>query len=424
MVLIMVIYLVMKGYWTRFVSGVVLANASLDIAFHDTYYVVALQQSLQKMGQDIFIYSEIDYMLGTMLLVNYLLFILYYHLWNRLDLSGSFNLLLNSENNNYTTYYDNKYSNNVNIQSAENCKGFSETIRQLFKSKYFIKRILDIPDEKFCSWLAGVIDGKGIFDIRKDKITRNLILKSVKIKVNNRDIRILIRIQNILHMGRIIKNRNIFFSTYIVSTNREMYFLIKLLNGKLRIKSNSLKKVCTLYNVNYIEPDYNIIPYDPYFSGLIDTKGSICFNFNCNRIECNLELKYNNYTSKLILDQVVPYYIPSRLIRKNKLSRSLPSSECNKSLIFKFQKAECMWWLYDYFKVNRLYSDYKFYRITQIKRFIEIRDYKYSDFYSIEYIIFSTFLLKWVIRENRDWFKISFLKYLTLNKEIVQKFFI
>ena len=69
-------------------------------------------------------YSAIDYMLETILLVNYLLFIFYY-LSMKLDQSGSFNLLLNSENNNYTIL------KNRNIQSAENCKGFSETIRQL-----------------------------------------------------------------------------------------------------------------------------------------------------------------------------------------------------------------------------------------------------------------------------------------------------
>ena len=31
--------------------------------------------------------------------------------------------------------------------------------------------------------------------------------------------------------------------------------------------------------------------------------------------------------------------------------------------------------LYNYFMVNRLFSDFKFYRVTQIKKFIEIRDF-------------------------------------------------
>ena len=77
-------------------------------------------------------YSAIDYMLETILLVNYLLFIIYY-LSLKLDRSGSLNLLLNSENNNYTIFS----LENMNIQSAENCKGFSETIRQLSDSTIF-----------------------------------------------------------------------------------------------------------------------------------------------------------------------------------------------------------------------------------------------------------------------------------------------
>ena len=47
---------------------------------------------------------------------------------NILKLSGSFNLLLNSQINNYAAIN----LNNTDIQSAENYIGFSETIRQLF----------------------------------------------------------------------------------------------------------------------------------------------------------------------------------------------------------------------------------------------------------------------------------------------------
>jgi len=50
-----------------------------------------------------------------------------YYLIKFLNASGSFNLLLNSKTNNYNIYFK-RY---MNIQSAENCKGFSETIRQL-----------------------------------------------------------------------------------------------------------------------------------------------------------------------------------------------------------------------------------------------------------------------------------------------------
>ena len=87
-------------------------------------------------------YFAIDYMLETILLVNYLLFIIYY-LSNILDGSGSLNLLLNSENNNYTIYshftsliINEEKEKCMDIQSAENCKGFSETIRQLSVVSY------------------------------------------------------------------------------------------------------------------------------------------------------------------------------------------------------------------------------------------------------------------------------------------------
>ena len=109
-------------------------------------YVVA------QMGLNIN-YSAIDYMLETMEMINlvyYLLLMLNYYL-SKIDAARRNNLLTISSKNNNIHFAFNNINKCVNIQSAENCKGFSETIRQLSNSS----------DIEFYSWLAGIIDGDG-----------------------------------------------------------------------------------------------------------------------------------------------------------------------------------------------------------------------------------------------------------------------
>jgi len=159
-----------------------------------------------------------------------------------------------------------------------------------------------------------------------------------------------------------------------------MLFLIKHLNGLIRLKVPAFKEACLLYNIDYKEANYNIELYDPYFSGLVDTDGSIVFNYAGNRIECNLKLKYNQYTSKLNFDSTILNCKPYILTRR-------------KSIAFKFQNVNSMLFIYDYFMHNRLYSNMKFYRVTQIKGFIDIRKYKYFPVFSLEHKIYSNFVL-------------------------------
>ena len=59
-----------------------------------------------------------------------------------------------------------------------------------------------------------------------------------------------------------------------------------------------------------------------------------------------------------------------------------------------------------YFMKNRLYSDFKFYRVSQIKNFIEIRN---SEFDSVEFNIYSDFVLNWIQYINPLWTKVPLL---------------
>ena len=65
-----------------------------------------------------------------------------------------------------------------------------------------------------------------------------------------------------------------------------------------------------------------------------------------------------------------------------------------------------------YFMKNRLYSDFKFYRVSQIKKkFIEIRN---SEFYSVEIKIYSDFVLNCIQYRNPLLNKGSFVNKLSI----------
>lgn len=340
-------------------------------------------------------YFATDYMLETVLFGYCLLFINTSYLY-KLDVSKN-NILLSSQNNNITIS-----SKLMNTQSAENCKEFSETVRQLPNNE----------DYKFWNWFAGIIDGDGNFDIRT--INNKRVIKQIRIKLHNRDVRILTRIQNYLHMGRIIADKNKPYSIYVVSTKETMVHIIKNINGLIRLKIPGFKEACSLYNIEYIEANYNIGLYDPYLGGLIDTDGSIVFNYAGNRIECNLEFQYNEYTSKLNFDNTILNCKPTIICRKK--SSKLQGSKDFTSIAFKFQNVNSMLFIYDYFMHNRLYCDMKFYRVTKIKPFIEIRKYKTSPKYSIEHKIYSNFMIDWFKYENPLWYKVPCVnKYLLYN---------
>ena len=342
-----------------------------------------------------------------MLLGYYLLFILNYYLF-KIDANGSYNLLyMNSENNNKPALFNNYNIKYTSIQSAENCKGFSETTRQISKK---INNCHTWPDEdksdyKFINWLAGVIDGDGNFDIVK--LNSKLVLKAIRIKLHNRDVRVLTRIQDGLHMGRIRADKNKPHSLLIISKKEEMLLLINKLNGLIRIKVDGFQKACGLLGVEYIEANYNIEPFDPYFAGLVDTDGTIIYNYNGNRIECNLEFKYNDHSKKLNFDNVIPNYKPSILLRKHKASSH--SGILHNSIAFKYQTVKGMVFLYDYFMKNRLYCDFKFYRVSKIKQFIIVRDYKNDAKNSVEFKIYSDFILDWIQYKNPIWYKVPFV---------------
>jgi hypothetical protein len=168
----------------------------------------------------------------------------------------------------------------------------------------------------------------------------------------------------------------------IISKKEEMLFLINNINGLIRLKVDGLKKSCDYLSIKFKQANYNIEPNDPYLSGLTDTDGTIVFNYSGNRIECNLEFEYNKYTSRLNLDNVIPNYKPAVLLR-----------ESRNSISFKYQNVKDMIFLYDYFMENRLYSDFKFYRVSKIKQFILVRDFKNEPKDSLEFKKYSEFIL-------------------------------
>jgi hypothetical protein len=61
-------------------------------------------------------------------------------------------------------------------------------------------------------------------------------------------------------------------------------------------------------------------------------------------------------------------------------------------------------WKIDYIQI------FKFYRISKIKKFIEIREFKNEPKESFEYKIYSEFILDWIQYKNPLWQKVPFVE--------------
>lgn len=191
-------------------------------------------------------------------------------------------------------------------------------------------------------------------------------------------------------MGRIKKINGKPYSLFIVSTIAEIKLIINMLNGKIRLKVESFKYSCSYFGIEFKESNYKLKPFDNYLAGLIDTNGSIIFNYPSNRIECKLEIKDNEYSSRLNLDDVIPNYKPAVMLR-TKISIST-----YKSITFKYQTVGGMIHLYNAFLKMRLYSDIKFYRVMKIKGFMEVRSYSKFPKKTSQFKKYADFLIDWI----------------------------
>lgn len=66
--------------------------------------------------------------------------------------------------------------------------------------------------------------------------------------------------------------------------------------------------------IKFIQANYRLKPFHAYFAGLVDTDDSIVFNYNSYRIICVIEVKNNEYSIKLCLDDLIPGQNPYKLI--------------------------------------------------------------------------------------------------------------
>lgn len=250
--------------------------------------------------------------------------------------------------------------------------GSSETIRKLS------------VQEK--DWLAGVLDGDGNFDIRLMDNKRRA-LKQIRITQHPRDARVLYRVKELL--GGSVKVKGGKYLLWSISKKASMINCLNQINGRMRLKIPGFKEACALMNIAYIKADTTIPENSAYLAGLVDTDGSIVLNFKANRIDLSLEFQQNSYSETLDLTKVIPGTQPNvlKLIKRNQNKEKIFYS-----IRFSYQTVEGMSYVYNYFKLNRLYNDFKFYRAMQIKRFIELRALNNSPRDSPEYKIYWEFL--------------------------------
>ena len=366
------------------VTGVALSNGGLDIALHDTYYVVAQMGRVVRNN-----YNDAHYMLETLdyylqaVIIGTILYLFSQQNKETIKstLASASASVLNSKN-------QDKDSQSAGNETLEKEIGSSETICALSDNE----------------WLAGVIDGDGNFDIRT--VDNKRVLKSIRVKLSVRDARIVYRIRNMLHIGRIrAEGPNLVM--YVVSDKAGMTTLVNRINGHIRIKVPGMMEACKTLGIEYQTATPKVPRNSSYLAGLLDTDGSLVLNYEGNRIEMAFEFSQNEHTLALDLSEVIEGISPS--VRKFE-KRNQSVGKIFYSIRFVYDNVTHMEPIYRYFKTHRCYSDFKYYRAMKIKRFLELRAYKGYPTDSVEYKLYNALLKDFITHLNEGKPIPSFIK--------------
>ena len=198
-------------------------------------------------------------------------------------------------------------------------------------------------------------------------------------------------------LGGSIRVKGKKYLLWSISSNSLMINCLNLVNGRIRLKVPGFREACSLKEISYIQANYVIEENSAYLAGLIDTDGSVVLNYTGNRIDLLLEFQQNEFSLKLDLSRV----IPGAVVQVYELDkRNQTRDKVYYSKRFVYQSVENMLPVYNYCKLNRLYNDFKFYRVMQIKRFLELRAFKNFPTHSPEFKLYFNFVKTFVSHMN------------------------
>nr|QOU12312.1 ORF239 [Hoilungia sp. H23] len=231
--------------------------------------------------------------------------------------------------------------------------------------------------------------------------------------MSNRDLNVLNRVKNFVQCGRVVKSNPPTTSSFICSNSIGISKILNLVNGHMRLKVYNFQIACESLGIEFIPANYTIERDSAYLAGLIDTDGSIVFNFPGNRIELNLE--FRNYKESNILD--LSEVIEGGNCKKLELTKTnQDEGKIFMSVRYSYNTVKNMMPIYNYVKNNPLHCSFKLARCMKIKEFMNIRKYNKASWDSIEYQIYSDFVLDWISYLNPNWKNIPFVKKLNPSK--------
>lgn len=208
--------------------------------------------------------------------------------------------------------------------------------------------INNLKNVAFKEWLAGLIDGDGYFLLSKNGYN------SCEITMDARDKKVLYLIQH-MYGGRVKQVSNAFAFKYKLRNRTGLIALINDVNGLIRNPARLLQmnKLCVKFNIELKYSD-NLVFNNGWFSGFIDSDGSIYYNESSGQVFIGISQK-----NKYLLEPLIPIY-------GGRVDISSPKIEAFKYVIYR--KAELFNLIENYFNIYPLRTE-KMKRVNLIKQF-------------------------------------------------------